>query len=195
MTAFTRDSQALELDRGGRWRTVDGLGQVAFRVMTLWGLASLTGMFERYTGELAVGASEITADFAIDAASVTTGSKRRDRHLRSDAFFDVEQHPEIRFRSASVAVSAEGLLIDGELAIGPVRQTLRIDLALAPGPDGTVSVSGATALDREASGLGRNRCGMLVGDALVAVELVLAPAESGDGPALSRSRSRGFSRT
>ena len=35
-------------------------------------------------------------ELALDATSLDTGNHRRDRHLRSAAFFDAEHHPEVR---------------------------------------------------------------------------------------------------
>ncbi len=41
-------------------------------------------------------------NFTIKAASVDTGHKKRDDHLRNKDFFDVVQFPEIQFKSQSV---------------------------------------------------------------------------------------------
>jgi polyisoprenoid-binding protein YceI len=83
MATTARDTQSVLLAPGGRWRTIDHRGTVAFKVMTLWGLATVTGAFQRYRGTLTAGSDEIAAELTIDAASVTTRSARRDRALRS----------------------------------------------------------------------------------------------------------------
>ena len=46
------------------------------------------------------GAGKITA--TVDATTIDTGMGMRDKHLRSDDYFDVAQHPEIRMESTSI---------------------------------------------------------------------------------------------
>ncbi len=65
---------------------------------------SHTGTFDEISGTLiysdgvVVGASGV-----IQAASVNTGIGGLDKHLKNDDFFDVENFPEIRFASSSLA--------------------------------------------------------------------------------------------
>ncbi|MGW4022021.1 YceI family protein [Streptomyces sp. NPDC005009] len=65
------------------------------------GMAHVHGRFTRFTGGI-----HITPDMAdsrvsvrIDAASITTGNRTRDNHLRSADFLDVEHYPYIDFTS------------------------------------------------------------------------------------------------
>jgi hypothetical protein len=55
-------------------------------------------------------------ELTIDAASLQTGNRRRDRHLRSADFFDVENHPRVQFVSDSVDLQGETLKVRGRLA-------------------------------------------------------------------------------
>src|SRR5262245_24151460 len=59
-------------------------------------VSKVRGAFTKWTAELAFdeenpAASKVTA--SIDAASIDTREPRRDAHLRSVDFFDVENHP------------------------------------------------------------------------------------------------------
>jgi len=47
-----------------------------------------------------------TVQVAIDAASIDTNEPARDKHLRSDAFFDVAKNPKLTFQSVSVKQAA-----------------------------------------------------------------------------------------
>jgi polyisoprenoid-binding protein YceI len=59
-----------------------------------------------------------TAEVSIDAASVTTGNARRDRHLVSPAFLDADEHPRITFRSTAVEpVDGSRARLTGDLTI------------------------------------------------------------------------------
>jgi polyisoprenoid-binding protein YceI len=54
-----------------------------------------------------------------------------DTHLRSADFFDVEQHPEARFRSTSVEQAGDGRLrINGELTLKGITRPVVLDATL-----------------------------------------------------------------
>ncbi len=54
----------------------------------------------------------------IDTTTLSTGNDDRDEHLRSDAFFDVDNHPEMTFRADEAeTLGADQLLVTGDLTI------------------------------------------------------------------------------
>ena len=65
------------------------------------GMAHVHGRFTRFTGGIHItpdmGDSQVSV--RIDAASITTGNRTRDNHLRSADFLDVEHYPYIDFTS------------------------------------------------------------------------------------------------
>jgi polyisoprenoid-binding protein YceI len=66
---------------------------------------TVEGRFTDVTGTIVRDEADIrrsSVDVAIKAASIETGNRRRDAHLRSADFLDVKAHPEIRFQSVSV---------------------------------------------------------------------------------------------
>jgi polyisoprenoid-binding protein YceI len=67
---------------------------VQFAVKHFWGAVTVRGQFEQLAGEGSVTADEnLTGTLSLDATSLTTKNKQRDRHLRSADFFDIENHP------------------------------------------------------------------------------------------------------
>src|ERR1700760_2126801 len=84
----------------GRWRIDPTRSSVEFRTPTLWGLATVTGRFETYEGTLDLQQNP-AIELTIDAASLNTNLGFRDKHLRSEDFFDVANHPRVRFMSDS----------------------------------------------------------------------------------------------
>jgi polyisoprenoid-binding protein YceI len=74
--------------------------------------------------------AESQIEATIDAASLHTREEQRDTHLKSADFFDVANHPEIRFVSRSVEPHGDGeFLVKGDLTIRGVTQgvTLRVE--------------------------------------------------------------------
>lgn len=67
------------------------------------------GRFNDFEGDVAWGETPDDASFdvTIQTASVDTGVPKRDGHLRSPDFFNVQQHPTITFESASVEPMSE----------------------------------------------------------------------------------------
>src|SRR3984957_19105479 len=90
------DSATVEHAATGSW-VLDPAGSRAdFYVKHFWGVMTVHGWFDQLTGEATVAADgSATGTVTIDAASLSTGNKQRDKHLRSDDFFGVESHPHI----------------------------------------------------------------------------------------------------
>jgi polyisoprenoid-binding protein YceI len=99
---------------GGVWLPDRERTRIEFRVRAFWGLASVTGRFDVYDGRLDLS-SDPAVGLTIDAGSLQTGNRRRDRHLRSPDFFDVESHPHVRFVSGAVQRRSETLAVRGHL--------------------------------------------------------------------------------
>jgi len=53
----------------------------------------------------------------VDVSTIDTGTKKRDEHLRSSDYFDVEKYPHISFRSESFEKTADGFIMKGQLKI------------------------------------------------------------------------------
>jgi polyisoprenoid-binding protein YceI len=70
----------------------------------------------------------------VDAASVTSGDAKRDEHLRSADFFDVQQYPTIEFASKRVEARGNGYVLVGDLSVHGVTREVSWDLEY----DGTV---------------------------------------------------------
>jgi polyisoprenoid-binding protein YceI len=99
----------------GSWRIDPGRSSVEFRVGTFWGLVTVKGHFDEYQGRLDLSADP-AIDLTIEGASLQTRNRKRDKHLRSDDFFDVENHPQVRFVADSVDLHADALTVRGRLS-------------------------------------------------------------------------------
>jgi polyisoprenoid-binding protein YceI len=77
-------------------------------------------------------------DVTVQAASIQTGNRMRDDHLRKKDYLDVERHPEIRLRSTSVIAGADPgvFTLAGVLTIKGVARDIRIPFRAVPEGDG-----------------------------------------------------------
>ena len=116
------------------------------------------GRFTEFAGNVVLDHADMggsSVEVAIKAASVDTGMKRRDAHLRSADFLETDRYPDIRFQSTKIerGKDRDTLLLTGSLTIKEkARQViLAVDeLDHSRSPDGEeVSYYGAsTELDR-----------------------------------------------
>jgi polyisoprenoid-binding protein YceI len=98
------------------WTLDASASTVEFSVRQFWGLSTVHGRFARFEGELELGADGAgRAELRIEAASIDTGNRRRDRHLRAPDYFDCDGHALVRFVAAVVAAPGGGLRFTGEL--------------------------------------------------------------------------------
>jgi polyisoprenoid-binding protein YceI len=99
----------------GTW-TVDPVhSSIEFRIEE--DIRTIKGQFRDFEGTIEGGEGP-TAQGVLRTASLETGDPKRDEHLRSPDFFDVEQFPEIRFASKGIEAAEDGtLVIAGELTI------------------------------------------------------------------------------
>ncbi len=93
---------------------------IEFRTKHL-GFSWLSGQFNKFEGSMTydptAGMEAQSIEITIDAASLFTNHEERDANLRSADFFDVENHPEISFKSRSYQGDAEGGLLTGDLTL------------------------------------------------------------------------------
>jgi polyisoprenoid-binding protein YceI len=121
----------------GTW-TIDPLHSgVGFTVRHLM-VSRVRGRFGAFEGTIVTGddplGSSVTA--TIDLSSVDTGNAQRDEHVRSADFLDVEEHPEMAFRSTGVRADGDGHVLDGELSLHGVTKPVSLDLVIEGfGPD------------------------------------------------------------
>ena len=116
-----------------------------------YGLSTVKGRFGSYDGTLELGAHP-AAQLTIDAASLDTRNARRDTHLRSAAFFDVERHPYVRFTSSSATADGDSLKVRGQLAAAGKEIPLELDATVRV-VDGELEVEAVTYADQRLLGM------------------------------------------
>jgi polyisoprenoid-binding protein YceI len=159
----------------GTWNIDPHSSEIGFAVKSM-GLLTVRGVFHEYGGSLKVRGGSAAGELTIEAASLDTRNKLRDKHLRSSDFFDVERHPRIVFAAPAVTAFDGGLAVTGELAVGSTRVPLEIPASVERVGDGVVRVEGKTSISLEAAGLTWNLLGMIGRDAVLHARLTLERA-------------------
>lgn len=165
----------------GVWQIDRESSELGFAVRSLWGLQTVRGVFRAFDGELRVRERRAEGELRIEAASLDTGIAKRDGHLRSPAFFDVDRHPQIVFVVTAASDRHGQLAIDGELTIGAARVRLQVPAALDTSAE-LIRLRAETTASREDAGLAWNKLGMIRGEARLHGDLTLrrsADAEDG----------------
>lgn len=145
--------------RQGRWQIDPTRSSVEFRAHTLWGLATVKGEFGRYQGSLNLQRSP-AIELAIDGASLNTKNGFRDKHLRSTDFFDLEDHPEVRFVSESATLDGKRLKVRGRLYAAGSSLPLELDARLRPVGD-ELEVDARAYADHRLLGMSHGVLGMI----------------------------------
>jgi polyisoprenoid-binding protein YceI len=132
-----------------------------FQVSHFWGLVTVKGHFERLDGRLEVDKHrQLQMTLMIDAASLHTGIRKRDKHLRGAAFFDTQNHPDVRFRSTSVSEAEDHRLrVEGELEVAGERVTLKLDPTIHQSQH-QLDIDATTTVDQRLLGMTWSPLGM-----------------------------------
>jgi polyisoprenoid-binding protein YceI len=110
---------------------------IAFKVRHM--LGSAKGKFTKFSGTIDVDRdhpekSSVTA--TIQAPSIDTAIAKRDEHLRSPDFFNVQQYPEITFKSRRVKqTGANTGEITGDFTMHGVTRAITLSVQLLGDPE------------------------------------------------------------
>ena len=143
-------------------------------------VTKVRGSFNEFAGTGYFDAENPAAsriELTVQAASIDTRNVDRDAHLRSNDFFDMENHPEIRFVSTAVEhVDTDNYRVTGDLTIKGVTKPVSVDFeytgtAVDPYGNQRVGFEGKTTINRKDWGINWNAAleagGVLVGEKVV----------------------------
>ncbi len=158
------------------WQIDKAHSHIQFTVRHMM-IANVRGFFNSFSGTIDFdeeNPSNSHVNVTIDAASIHTRDEKRDGHLRSPDFLNVEQYPKLTFVSKRVEQedANNGRLI-GDLTIASQTHEIVLDVhyvgkALSPYGTEQAGFTGSTTISRKDWGLEWNQAletgGWLVGD-------------------------------
>lgn len=150
--------------------------KIGFKVKHL-GISSVVGHFGSFTGNFIYDPQNVAsskAQASITAKSINTDQTKRDDHLRSPDFLNVEKSPEITFVSKEIKPLNEGTFqVIGDLTINGITKSVVLDTeyggsANDPWGNERAAFSASTTLNRKDFGIVWNKVletgGLVVGE-------------------------------
>lgn len=115
--------------QGVVWKSDYAHSRVGFFV-TYMVIGEVEGRFADFTATLTQGNEDFsgsTVEATIKTASINTNNEARDKHLRSDDFFNAEKYPAITFKSTSfVKTGDKTYVIKGDLMMRDVTKPVEL---------------------------------------------------------------------
>lgn len=164
------------LAHGATWQVDSAHSAAQFAVRHMM-VSTVRGQFSGIHGTVdfdAASPAQAAIQVTIDTTTVNTREEKRDAHLKSADFFDVQKFPAMTFRSKRVEPAGPGKLkVTGDLTLHGVTREVVLDVEgpTAPVTMGKmmrVGASATTKLNRTDYGVSWNRAleagGAVVGD-------------------------------
>ena len=140
-------------------------------------VAKVHGQFTKWGGSLELDPDQLTSskvEITIDASSIDTRDEKRDAHLRSADFLDLEKNPNITFKSKLIEKKgSDAYRMMGDLSIRGVTRDVVLDVEFGgrandPWGGERMGFSAKTKIDRKDFGAKWNAAleagGFVVGD-------------------------------
>ena len=131
----------------GTWDIDASHSTVGFSVRHMM-VSKVRGYFREFSGEIVTAANpaDSTVTATIDMDSIDTRQEQRDAHIKSADFFDVGNHTVMEFRSTGVRNKGEDWVVEGDLTIKGVTQSVTIPFEFsgeAQDPFGNIRIGGS----------------------------------------------------
>ena len=163
------------------WQLDPTHSEVAFSVKHLM-ISTVRGRFSGVKGSIFLDTEDVSrssVEVEVDAATIDTREEKRDGHLRSPDFFDVETYPTITFRSRRIEpVGGDRFKVTGDLTIRGVTREVVLDVTEEgrgrdPWGGERVGFSATGKIDRRDFGLTWNQA-LETGGVMVSNEIKLS---------------------
>ncbi len=116
-----------------KYETDTAHSNISFAIPVAGGLSHVGGKFTEFKVDIVYDDKDVTKSSVtaiIKAASIDTGIERRDAHLRTADFFDVEKYPEITFKSSRVEKKGKNLIAHGTFTMHGVSREIALPFTI-----------------------------------------------------------------
>lgn len=160
----TANQDLLSRELLGPWALDVGQTKAHLTHKSMWGLMTVKGTMTAVegAGQIEPGGS-LTGSLKLSASSIDTGNKKRDVHLRSADFFDVDRYPTFDLRILSGTVVDGGIQLQGELTVKGISEPVALVARITESTPTSITVAVDTDVDRNRFGISWNKGGMIKG--------------------------------
>lgn len=115
-----------------KWSIDVAHSEISFKVKHLM-ISNVNGVFKEFGGTIVTSGDDfVTAEieFSMNPASLSTGDKKRDEHLKGPEFFDVEKHKKVTFLGKNYGkIGTDGsYTLNGELTMKGVTKPIELEV-------------------------------------------------------------------
>ncbi|PKL82656.1 MAG: polyisoprenoid-binding protein [Ignavibacteriae bacterium HGW-Ignavibacteriae-3] len=114
-----------------KWTLDKAHSKVQFTVTHLV-ISEVTGQFKSFDANIEASREDFTdakIDFSADVNSISTDNEGRDKHLKSDDFFNAEKFPKLTFKGKSLTkVNGKNYKLVGDLTIRDITKEVTLDV-------------------------------------------------------------------
>ncbi len=162
----------------GTWTLVPDQSTIVVKAKSMWGVAPVKVRFAEFSGGGEMTAPQtVSGHVDIKVASLQTGIRKRDDHLRSADFFEAEKFPDIRLVVASAeAVAGDTVNLRADLTIKDTTRSLPLSVKVTPVGDGGMRLSTHATVNRQDFGVGGNMMGMITDNVTISGDVVFRHA-------------------
>ena len=160
-------------EAAGSWVLDGSSTEIRLNSKSIWGLAPVKGAFHEVSGDGTVSPSgDVTGAITVAARSVDTNHKKRDNHLRSADFFDVDSYPDVTFTVDEVNIAGNGLTVAGQLSVRGRTRPASFDVSVSRFDGKEAYLDGELHVNRADFGLTWNWLGMASMNSTITVHAV-----------------------
>lgn len=115
-----------------KWKIDPAHSEIQFKVKHLM-ITTVTGHFKSYDLDVETQTDDFNTtkkiEFTADIDSIDTNNAQRDTHLKSNDFFNAEQHPKLKFVGKKYEANGDEATLNGDLTIRDVTKpiTLKVE--------------------------------------------------------------------
>jgi polyisoprenoid-binding protein YceI len=162
----------------GTWNVVPDQSTVTVKVKSMWGLVPVKGRFTEVSGSGQLTAPQtVSGTIEIKAASLKTGIRKRDEHMYSADFFEVEKFPDITVVVSGVeAINGDNVDLRAQLTVKGTTKPVQLKTKVTPVGDGSMRLTTKATVNRQDFGVNGNLMGMIVDDATISGDIVFRRA-------------------
>ncbi len=124
----------------GTWKVDSSHSSVEFTARHLM-VSKVRGRFTSVSGTIDIAEDPLQSSLqaSVDLASVETHDEKRDEHLRSSDFFDVENHPQMTLVSTGIRPDGDDYVLSADVTVRGVTRPVEFRLqfnGVSPDPWG-----------------------------------------------------------